>query len=231
MTEPVQNVPDMLSTPAAGPDFEGSGSEPRQHQPSAASDALLAVVKNLSQYHREHEKYYAEAPLADAIALQRAARTLIALAERWTCVQPAAEPVPSPFAGTPDLNDDRAIETSGVLFMEGGGEPAEITRIKSELETVAATSEQNGSWLAAAMQASWGMAEALLTYSQLADLLGERHKIIGSNWQNACTAQLTARYLRRAISVMKRIDFPRPRCARTSSARAPRPATCMPRPS
>jgi hypothetical protein len=81
------------------------------------------------------------------------------------------------------------------------------------------------------MQASWGMAEALLTYSQLADLLGERHKIIGSNWQNGCTAQLTARYLRRAISVMKRIDFPRPRCARTSSARAPRPATCMPRPS
>jgi hypothetical protein len=207
MTEPVQNVPDMLSTPAAGPDFEGSGSEPRQHQPSAASDALLAVVKNLSQYHREHEKYYAEAPLADAIALQRAARTLIALAERWTCVQPAAEPVPSPFAGTPDLNDDRAIETSGVLFMEGGGEPAEITRLKSELETVAASSEQNGSWLASAMEASWGMAEALLTYTQLADLLGERHKIIGSNWQNACTAQLTARYLRRAISVMERIDF------------------------
>ena len=164
MTEPAQNVPDMLSTPAAGSDFEGSGPEPRQHQPSAASDALLAVVKNLSQYHREHEKYYAEAPLADAIALQRAARTLIALAERWTCVQPAAEPVPSPFAGTPDLNDDRAIETSGVLFMEGGGEPAEITRIKSELETVAASSQQNGSWLASAMQASWGMAEALLTY-------------------------------------------------------------------
>jgi hypothetical protein len=50
MTEPVQNVPDMLSTPAAGSDFEGSGPELRQHQPSAASEALLAVVKNLSQY-------------------------------------------------------------------------------------------------------------------------------------------------------------------------------------
>jgi hypothetical protein len=32
------------------------------------------VVKNLSRYHREHEKYYSEAPLADAIALQRIAR-------------------------------------------------------------------------------------------------------------------------------------------------------------
>ena len=91
------------------------------------------MAVNLSQYHREHEKYYSEAPLTDAISLHRIARTLIALAERWAAVEPAAEPAPSPFAGAPDLNDDRAIETSGVLFMEGGGEPAEITRIKSEL--------------------------------------------------------------------------------------------------
>ena len=177
------------------------------HQPGAGNDGLLAVVKNLSQYHREHEKYYSEAPLTDAISLQRAARTLIALAERWTSVEPTAEPVPSPFAGAPDLNDDRAIETSGVLFMEGGGEPPEITRIKSELEAMAAGSEQNGSWLASAMEASWGMAEALLAYPQLADLLAERHRIIGNNWQNGCTAQLVARYLRRAIAVMERVDF------------------------
>ena len=178
-----------------------------ERQPSAGNDGLLAVVKNLSHYHREHEKYYSEAPLADAISLQRAARTLIALAERWSSVEPTADPVPSPFAGAPDLNDDRAIETSGVLFMEGGGEPAEITRIKSELEAMAAGSEQTGSWLASAMEASWGMAEALLSYPQLADLLAERHRIIGNNWQNGRTAQLIARYLRRAIAVMGRVDF------------------------
>jgi hypothetical protein len=28
------------------------------------------VAANLSRYHREHEKYYSQAPLADAIALQ-----------------------------------------------------------------------------------------------------------------------------------------------------------------
>ena len=112
-----------------------------------------------------------------------------------------------PFAGAPDLNDDRAIETSGVLFMEGEGEPAEITRIKSELETIAASSEQGGSWLASAMEASWAMAEALLSYPGLADLLAERHKIIGNNWQNASTAQLIARYLRRAVSIMQQVDF------------------------
>jgi hypothetical protein len=124
------------------------------------------VARNLSRYHREHEKYYSEAPLADALALQRMARTLIALAERWTAAEPAAAPAASPFAGAPDLNDDRAIETSGVLFMEGGGEPAEIGRTKSELEAMAAISEQAGSWLAAAMEASWAMAEALLGYPQ-----------------------------------------------------------------
>jgi S1-C subfamily serine protease len=110
MTDSRQDGPARLST--------GS-----QDQPGAGGDGLLAVAKNLSQYHREHEKYYSEAPLTDVISLQRAARTLIALAERWTSVVPAAAPAPSPFAGTPDLNDDRAIETSGVLFMEGGGEP------------------------------------------------------------------------------------------------------------
>ena len=196
-----------MSTPAAGPDLQDRRAGPGQHRLSAGSDGLLAVVKNLSHYHREHEKYYSEAPLADAISLQRTARTLIALAERWTCVEPAAEPAPSPFAGTPDLNDDRAIETSGILFMEGEGEPAEIGRIKSELETIAASSEQTGSWLAAAMEASWAMAEALLACPQLADLLGERHRIIGNNWQNACTARFIARYMRRAVAVMERIDF------------------------
>ena len=195
----------MTDSKQDGPARLSSGSQ--QHQPGAGGDGLLAVAANLSQYHREHEKYYSEAPLTGAISLQRIGRTLIALAEHWASAEPAAAPAPSPFAGTPDLNDDRAIETSGVLFMEGGGEPAEITRIKSELQTLAASSEQSGSWLASAMEASWATAEALLAYPELADLLAERHKIIGNNWRNACTAQLTARYLSRAVSVMERIDF------------------------
>jgi hypothetical protein len=195
MTESTQDGPTRHST------------ESPWHQTGAGNDELLAAAKNLSQYHREHEKYYSEAALTDAVSLQRAARTLIALAERWASVEPATPSTRIPFAGTPDLNDDRAIETSGVLFMEGEGEPAEITRIKSELETIAASSEQSGSWLASAMEASWSMAEALLSYPQLADLLAERHRIIGNNWQNASTAQLIARYLRRAISITERIDF------------------------
>jgi hypothetical protein len=193
----------MTDSPQHGPAGPGT----RSGQPGSGSDGLLAAARNLSQYHREHEKYYSEASLADAISLQRMARTLIALAERWTCAEPAAAPAASPFAGTPDLNDERAIETSGVLFMEGGGEPTEIGRMKSELEAMAAVSEQTGSWLAAAMEGSWAMAEALLAYPDLADLLAERHKIIGNNWQNAFTAQLIARCLRRAVAIMERVDF------------------------
>jgi hypothetical protein len=117
----------------------------RQHETAATDDELLASAKNLSRYHREDDKYYSEATLVDAISLQRSARSLIALAERWASVEPAAASTRSPFAGTPALNDDRAIVTSGVLFMEGEGEPAEITRIRSELETIAASIEQSGS--------------------------------------------------------------------------------------
>jgi hypothetical protein len=207
------------------------GSQSPQDQPGGGGNGLLAVAANLSHYHREHEKYYSEAPLTGAIALQRTARTLIALAERWTSAEPAAAPAGSPFAGAPDLNDDRAIETSGVLFMEGGGEPAELTRIKSELQTIAAGSEQTGSWLAAAMEASWTMAEALLSYPRLADLLAERHKIIGNNWQNAFTAQLIARCLRRAVSILEQIDLSPAGCARTSSGHAPPRPACTRRPS
>jgi len=190
--------------------LERPGSRSHPHPPASSADALLDIAANLSQYHREHEKYYSEAPLSDAISLQRVTRTLMALAERWEAAKLPAAPAPSPFAGAPDLNDARAIETSGVLFMEGEGEPAEITRIKAELDAIAANSEQSGSWLAAAMETSWDMAEALLSYPQLADLLAERHKIIGNNWRNAATAQLVARCLRRAVAIMERVDFSPP---------------------
>lgn len=220
MAEPARHGAGDPSTPAMSDGHPDHTAGPGPHQ--RGTDALLAVVANLSHYHREHEKYYSQKPLADALTLQRTGRTLLALAERWVSAEPAAEPAASPYAGAPDLNDDRAIEESGVLFMEGEGEPAEIGRIKAELEIMAASSEQTGTWLAAAMESSWAMAEALLAYPQLSDLLGERHQIIGNNWRNACTAQLIARYLRRAVTLMDRIDFTpaalREDLARTRSA-------------
>jgi hypothetical protein len=170
-------------------------------------DPLLEVVRNLSHFHREHEKHYSAEPLETALRLQRFSRTLKALAERWRTAEPSEHTVPSPFAGAEDLNDERAIEETGVLFMEGEGEPAEIGTMKAELETMAAAAERAGEWLANAMEASWGVAEALLQHPELADLLGERHRIIANNWQAAGIEQLVSRLLRRSVTILERVDF------------------------
>ena len=184
---------------------------------TAAPDALLEVVGNLARYHREHEKFYAEAPLHDAIVLQRASRTLKALSERWSVARPVAEPLPSPFAGAPDLNDDRAIETLGVLFMEGESEPSEIQRLKADLRALAEGHRAIGEWLGAAMDRAWDIAGALLAYPELADLLAERHRIIANDWQTASLARIIARSVERALDILECMELT-PEAIRTDLA-------------
>jgi len=171
------------------------------------SDPFLSVVVNLSQFHREHEKFYAESPLHEAIALSRTSSVLKALAERWSTVQPDEAPLPSPFAGAVDLNDERAIELLGVLFMEGTGEPAEITRMKADLGALAEACRSTGAWLATAMEASWGVIEHLAAYPAVADLLGDRHRIISNDWQCASLSSLAGRNIDRALTVLARVEF------------------------
>ena len=92
--------------------------------PAKATDPLLETVLNLSRFHREHEKRYAEAPLEDALALLRIARTLRSLGERWSEVKPRSTPSgASPFAGAEDLNDERAIESLGVCSWRARASP------------------------------------------------------------------------------------------------------------
>ena len=52
---------------------------------------LLEAVLNLSRFHREHEKFYASAPLETAVQLHRHARTLLALADQWATGMPPRE--------------------------------------------------------------------------------------------------------------------------------------------
>jgi hypothetical protein len=168
---------------------------------------LLELAGNLARYHREHEKYYSEATLHQAASLQLVSRTLKALAERWLATVPAEHQPASPYAGAPDLNDDRAIEGSGVLFMEGGEVPAEITRIRRELRTFATDALEAGQWLGAAMDAAWDVAKGLLEFPELADLLGERHSIIANDSLNAGMLRVIARQLIRADDILDRVDF------------------------
>ena len=170
-------------------------------------EPLLEAIVNLSRFHREHEKYYASAPREQAVQLQRHARALLALADQWSVAVPEFRAVLSPFEGAPDLNAGAAVQLDGVLFMEGEGEPAEITHLKRDLSTVAADAAEIGEWLASAMEASWAMAGALLELDGLADVLGERHRIIANDWQAAALSALAGRIVARAVDLLDRIDF------------------------
>ena len=169
---------------------------------------LLDQIENLTRTHREHELYYSEAPLDDAVALQRISRTLKALAGHWRTAAPLEVDGANRYAGCDDLNVQAAIEQTGVLFLEGEGEPGEITRIKRELATQAADHEQTGAWLGEAMQSTWnGAAKALLRIEPLSDLLAERHRIIAANWQNAQLNAIISALLVRANDILDEIDF------------------------
>lgn len=176
-------------------------------KPSDPQSRLLRAILNLAAFHRDHEKFYAAAPRETAVVLQRHARTLQALADRWSTAQPA-QPTPfSPFEGAEDLNDPAALQLDGVLFMEGEDEPAEIARLKRDLRATAEDLLATGEWLAAAMQASWDVAATLLDIEELADLLGDRHRIIANDWQAAHMSTLTGRILVRAAEVLEHVDF------------------------
>jgi hypothetical protein len=58
-----------------------------------------------------------------------------------------------------------------------------------------------------AMEKSWQVAGALAAYDSLADLLGERHRIIANDWQSAAEQTLIARLLRRALELVAIVDF------------------------
>lgn len=157
---------------------------------SAQPNALLQAILNLSKYHRDHEKFYSSAPREQAVVLQRHARTLQALADRWSTVERSNRPVLSPYEAAEDLNAPDAVQLDGVLFLEGEGRPAEITRMIRDLRTVADDAVSSGEWLAEAMQASWDAAAALIPLDGVADVIGERHRIIANDWQAALTAWL-----------------------------------------
>ncbi|MGZ5419973.1 MAG: hypothetical protein ACXWES_05600 [Solirubrobacterales bacterium] len=170
-------------------------------------ELLLEAIGNLARFHREHEMFYSQAPLRQAGDVQAASRALKALAGQWSEVEPSARAAANPFAGAEDLNPPGLVAESGILFMEGEDEPAEVKRLKRDLETVAADSQETGVWLSQAMEQAWEIAGALASYPALAELLGERHRIIANDWQSANMLALVARLLRRALDLLARIEF------------------------
>jgi hypothetical protein len=81
--------------------------------------------------------------------------------------------------GSEDLNEASTIQHTGVLFMEGEEEPAEITALKRDLETLA-TSFGEG---------------------------GERHRIMANDWLSANMQSLISLLIGRALEVLERVEF------------------------
>jgi hypothetical protein len=176
-------------------------------RPDPAESPLLRAVLTLASFHRDHEKYYASAPREQAVVIQRHARTLLSFADRWSTAEASTRAAFSPFEGAEDLNTPVALQLDGVLFLEGGGEPAELTRLRRDLRAMAEDQLETGDWLAAAMAASWEMAAGFLPYDELADLLGERHRIIANDWQAASMSQIAGRVILRALDVLDTVEL------------------------
>ena len=167
---------------------------------------FLDIVLNQSKYHHEHEKFYAQAPFQQAIALHQASRVLMTLADRWRVVEARTPQPGNPYLGCEDLNETATIQHDGVLFLEGGGEPTEITRLKRDLRSIAEDYAETGLWLANAMQASWQVALPLLHVPAL----GERHRIIMNDWQSAQLQSLISTVIKRALEILDCVDFAPP---------------------
>jgi hypothetical protein len=174
---------------------------------SEATSPQLEAILNLAHFHGEHERFYSSSPLETALRLQRHGRTLQALADRWSTVVPTPRAAMNPYEGADDLNSEAAIALDGALFMEGGGRPVEITAMIAELRTDADGFARGGAWLAAAMQSSWEVAASLLEVDALADLMGERHRIITNDWLAAHMQSVIAVLLLRAAEMLDHVDL------------------------
>lgn len=170
-------------------------------------EPLLQVISNLARFHREHEQFYSQAPLRQAGELQAQSRALKSLAGRWSAVDVSERTAANPFLGAEDLNAPGLVAESGILFMEGEDEPVELQRLKRDVGAIADDNGQTGAWLTQAMEQAWEVAGLLAAYPALADLLGERHRIIANDWQSAGMLALVARLLRRALDLLTRVEF------------------------
>ncbi|MFE2476070.1 hypothetical protein [Streptomyces sp. NPDC059389] len=179
---------------------------PEEQTTSIPPEPLLQVIVNLARFHREHEQFYAQAPLRQAGELQARSRALKSLADRWS-VTDVGESAGNPFAGAEDLNAPGLVAESGILFLEGADEPVELQRLQRDVREIAEDSEQTGIWLAHAMEQAWEAVGLLAAYPVLADLLGERHRIVANDWQSAGLLALVAHLLRRSIDLLDRVKF------------------------
>jgi hypothetical protein len=198
----------------------------------APDQTAIDDLLNVARAHRQHERYYAMRGLEDAAALRRDANALKALAERW--LEPAngvAGAIDDPrlhAAGCPDLNASAATANAGILFMEGEGEPFELTALKRKLSGVASEHAAVSTWLLDMTGRAWDR-EAVLLKPATATAAYRRHMIITRTSLTAGKLAVAARLIGAAHTTLSEQDFRPPaiRADRLGAARLVRTAAWL----
>jgi hypothetical protein len=179
------------------------------HEGRTAIEGMLDVAR----YHREHERFHSLNGLETAMDLRRDANALKVVAERWLAVDQdttsSAVDYQDPrfrAAGSADLNDRTAVATTGILFMEGEHEPAELTQMKERLRGTAAGLAATSGWLAEKMDAGWQREQALLT-SGFADAVHPRLMALTRTTLTGAKLGVVARLLGVAAATLQRQDL------------------------
>jgi hypothetical protein len=176
------------------------------HLEPKAIESLLQVARA----HRRHERFYAMEGLEVAAALRRDANALRALADRWleepTDAAPAIDDPRFRAAGCADLNADAATASTGILFMEGEQEPAELAALKRKLSAFAAEQAEISKWLLDMMEHAWGR-EAILLRPGTATAGFRRHLTVTRTALTAGKLGVSARLAGAAQAALSAQDF------------------------
>jgi hypothetical protein len=174
-------------------------------------DAIAGMLQ-VARFHREHERYHSLTGLENAAALRRDANALKVLADTW--LRAAERPRPEidygdaayRAAGCADLSDPTAVATTGILFMEGEGEPRELTQLKGKLWALTDTMARVSAWLAEKMEAGWEREMRLLT-PELAETARPRFMALTRTTMSGSTFGVAARLMGAALEALNAVEF------------------------
>jgi hypothetical protein len=183
-----------------------------EHQAERPSPEAIAGMLQIARYHREHERYHSLTGLENAAALRRDANALKVLADTWlrAAERPRREIDYSAdafrAAGCEDLSDPSAVATTGILFMEGEGEPRELTQLKGKLWAISETMARVSGWLAEKMEAGWEREMHLLT-PELADSARPRFMALTRTTMSGVRFGVAARLMSATLEALNAVEF------------------------
>ncbi|GAA4202029.1 hypothetical protein [Actinocatenispora rupis] len=133
---------------------------------SEPTSAELGGYLAVARAHREHERFHSVLKLEEAVAWRRDSNALKLLADRWSSPEGGQSDREDPThgaVGCTDLNEPAVVATTGILFMEGETEPAELTSMKARIGHAATRYRQLSDWLHGHMAEEWPRLTTLLT--------------------------------------------------------------------